>query len=73
VANEQNIFQNASCINSDGSKTAKLYPLSHRLNVNVMLNNMTFLMIFAGIDPVAVTLWKICCFSFCCFIDNFNL
>jgi len=27
------------------------YPPSHRLNVNMMLSNITFLMIFAVFDP----------------------
>ena len=30
------------------------YPLSHRLNVNVMLSNIIFLMIFCGFSSVAV-------------------
>ena len=33
------------------------YPPSHCLNVNVMLSNMTFLMIFAVFDPLPLTLW----------------
>ena len=32
------------------------YPPSHCLNVNVMLSNMTFLMIFAVFDPSPLTL-----------------
>ena len=38
------------------------YPPSHCLNVNVMLSNMTFLMIFAGFDPSPLTLWINCSF-----------
>ena len=39
-------------------------------NVNVMLSNMTFLMIFAVFDPSPLTLWINCSFSIniCCFI-----
>ena len=32
------------------------------LNVNVMLSNMTFLMIFAVFDPSPLTLWINCSF-----------
>ena len=51
----------------DGSKTAKIIkkvilPTSHCLNVNVMLSNMTFLMIFAVFDPMPLTLWINCSF-----------
>jgi len=38
------------------------YPPSHRLNVNVMLSNMTFLMIFAVFDLSSLTLWINCSF-----------
>ena len=38
------------------------YPPSHCLNVNVMLSNMTFLMIFAVFDPSPLTLWINCSF-----------
>jgi len=38
------------------------YPLSNRLNVNVMLSNITFLMIFAVFDPLPFTLWINCSF-----------
>jgi len=34
----------------------------HCLNVNVMLSNMTFLMIFAVFDPSPLTLWIDCSF-----------
>ena len=46
------------------------YPPSHCLNVNVMLSNMTFLMIFAVFDPSLLTQWINCIFSIniCCFI-----
>jgi len=47
-------------VNGDGSKTAEIIkkvilPTSHCLNVNVMLSNMTFLMIFAVFDPSPLT------------------
>jgi len=35
------------------------YPPSHRLNVNVMLSNITSLMIFCGFDPSPLTLDKL--------------
>ena len=35
----------------------KIIKRSHRLNVNVMLSNVTFLMIFGGFDPSLLTLW----------------
>jgi len=38
------------------------YPPSHCLNVNVMLSNMTSLMIFAVFDPSPLTLWINCSF-----------
>ena len=38
------------------------YPPSHCLNVNVMLSNMTFLMIFTVFDPSPLTLWINCSF-----------
>jgi len=38
------------------------YPPSHCLNVNVVLSNMTFLMIFAVFDPSPLTLWIYCSF-----------
>ena len=38
------------------------YPPSHCLNVNMMLSNMTFLMIFAVFDRSPLTLWINCSF-----------
>ena len=38
------------------------YPPSHCLNVNVMLSNMTFLMILAVFDVSPLTLWINCSF-----------
>ena len=40
------------------------YPPSHCLNVNVMLSNMAFLMIFAVFDPSPLTLWINCSFQY---------
>ena len=54
-------IQSIKTINCDGSKTAKkslksdINPPSHRLNVSVMLRNITILMIFA-FDPLPLTL-----------------
>ena len=40
----------------------KITKIAIYLNVNVMLSNMTFLMIFAVFDPSPLTLWINCSF-----------
>jgi len=53
-------------VNGDGSKTAKIIKkvilLSITLTFNVMVGNITFLMIFAVVDPSPLTLWINCSF-----------
>jgi len=46
----------------DEEKALEDESVVHCLNVNVMLSNMTFLMIFAVFDPSPLTLWINCSF-----------
>jgi len=55
------------CVNGVGSKTAKIIknvilPTVTSPDVNVMLSNITFLMIFAVFDPTPLTQWINCSF-----------